>query len=97
MLQTRVDKEGAYDVMAGDTEGGEGGSEPEAAIARLLPGVGGGAVDDGGTIGVDNCRALEEAQRRQRYVIGRAPDAAFHRPSSAELSLLHRLVSRSQG
>jgi hypothetical protein len=54
-----------YNIASLDAESGEGGGEAEAARAGLPPGEGRGAGgDDGGSVGVDERGALEEAEGR---------------------------------
>jgi hypothetical protein len=73
-----------YHVTARDAEPRERRGEAEAAVPGLPPGarrrrggVSGG--DDGGAVGVDERGALEEADGRERRVVGRAQHGAFHR------------------
>lgn len=73
-----------YHVTARDAEPRERGGEAEAAVPGLPPGAGRrrGVVsggDDGGAVGVDERGALEEADGRERRVVGRAQHGAFHR------------------
>ena len=43
----------------------EGGGEAVDALAEFAVGIAFVAVDDGGFVGIDECAALDEAQRRQ--------------------------------
>lgn len=68
-----------YHVAPLDADSGERGGEAEAARAGLPPGARRGAgADDGGAVRVDERRALEEAEGRQRRVVGGAEHGAFH-------------------
>jgi len=68
----------AYDVAAGDAEGGERGGEAEASAVRLGPGEDGVVVDDGGAVAEHGRRAVQEAQRRERARVGRVRAEPVH-------------------
>lgn len=58
------------DVAAADPEGGESGSNAEAAAVGLRPSVRSRVVDYGGAVGVDGGGSLDEADRREGAGVG---------------------------
>src|SRR5262249_31499598 len=54
-----------------DALAGEPGREPPAALQRLRPGEAPAFIDRADMVRIHGRAALEEAQRRQRHVIGR--------------------------
>jgi len=84
---TRLEIYLAHHVVARGAEPGEGGGEAEAARPGLPPGArrrgGGAGGDDGGAVRVHERGALEEADGRERRVVGGAQHGAFHRRASS--------------
>ncbi|MNN54205.1 hypothetical protein D3C81_1690040 [compost metagenome] len=56
-------------IATTDAAPGEGGGEAAAALVGFAPVAADAAVDDGGVVGIDAGRALDEAQRSQRHVV----------------------------
>jgi len=68
----------AYHVSAGDAELRERGRSGEAPLSRLAPRELPVAGDDGHPVTVHERGALQEAQRRERHVVGCAPHGSIH-------------------
>lgn len=61
-----------------DTELRNGRSEFDAALVGLLPRVGNVAEDERKSVSVDDGGALQEGDRSERNVVGRAAETSLH-------------------
>jgi hypothetical protein len=67
-----------YHVSSADAEVCQDGRPRVAPFPRLAPGELFVAEDDGRAVAEHERGALQEAQRRKRHVVRRAPSRAFH-------------------
>ena len=73
-----VGRDDGDDLASLDSDGYEGRGELQTSTVSFRPGIGGGVIDNGATIAVDDGGSLKEADRRKGRGISRVRLQIFH-------------------